>query len=381
MSAPGKAPPSRSRRIAIVHEWLVHPAGSELVLRELLAVCPGADVYGVVDGLAPADRAWLGVGHPRTTWLQRIPGAVRHYKAFLPLMPAAVAALDLRGYDLVISSNHAVAKGVRVPPGVPHLCYCHSPMRYAWDLRDTYLREAGLSTGLRGWAANRLLDRLQRWDRDTAQGVTQFVANSTFVAERIQRAYARDSLVIHPPVDTHYFTPDPAVPRESHYLAASRLVGYKRIPLLVEAFRHLPDRQLVVVGDGPDRDRVAAAAGPNVTILGHLPREALRHELRRARALLFAAEEDFGILPVEAQACGTPVIALGVGGVRDSIRADDHAAPTGRFFPTATVEAITAAIRGFEAAPPISTDACRHNAERFSVPRFHQALAELISSY
>ncbi len=372
--------PLAGRRVAIVHEWLVHPAGSELVLRELVALCPGADVYCLVDGLSDADRSALGVGRPRTTWLQRIPGAVRHYQKLLPLMPAAIGALDMAGYDLVISSNHAVAKGVRVPAGVPHLCYCHSPMRYAWDLRGTYLREAGLDRGVRGWLANRLLDRLQRWDRATAAGVTQFIANSTFVAARIRRAYGRDAVVIHPPVDTEYFTPEPSVERGPHYLAASRLVGYKRIPLLVEAFRHLPDRELVVVGDGPDRARVAAAAGPNVHLMGHLSREALRHQFRRARALLFAAEEDFGILPVEAQGCGCPVIAYGAGGIEDSIITDPGPARTGSFFPEPSVESILAAIHAFESAPPISPNACRQNATRFGIPQFHAAISSLLAA-
>jgi glycosyltransferase involved in cell wall biosynthesis len=359
-----------------VHEWLVHPAGSELVLRQLIAMHPGAHVYCLIDGLNDADRAWLGVGHPRTTWLQRLPGVTRHYQKLLPLMPAAIRGLDLTGYDLVISSNHAVAKGVRVPAGVPHVCYCHSPMRYAWDLRDTYLREAGLDRGVRGWLANRVLDRLQRWDRESARGVTQFVANSRYVADRIRRAYGREAEVVYPPVDTEYFTPEPLVERGTHYLAASRLVGYKRIPLLVEAFRHLPDRELVVVGDGPDRARVEAAAGPNVRVLGHLPREQLRHQFRSARALLFAAEEDFGILPVEAMACGTPVIAYGKGGALETITSS-----TGTFFHDPTPQAVAAAIRAFESSPLKSPTACRQNAERFSHHAFHQAMHKLLAEF
>jgi glycosyltransferase involved in cell wall biosynthesis len=372
-----------SPRVALVHEWLVQPAGSELVLRELVALCPGADLFCLLDGLSDADRAWLGVGHPRTTWLQHVPGAARHYPKLLPLMPAAIASLDLRGYDLVVSSSHAVAKGVRVPAGVPHLCYCHSPMRYAWDMRGTYLTAAGLTSGPRAWAANWLLDQLQRWDRRTARGVTQFVANSTYVAQRIRRAYDRESVVVHPPVDTTFFTPDPAVPRGAHYVAASRLVEYKRIPLIVEAFRHRPDRQLVVIGDGPERARVRALAGPNVTVLGHVTRPQLRHELRRARALLFAAEEDFGILPVEAQACGTPVLALGAGGALESVQHDaggTAGAATGRFFPEPTVPAILDALDAFETGPAIEPLACRRNAERFAVPQFRAAMQSLIAA-
>jgi glycosyltransferase involved in cell wall biosynthesis len=290
-------------------------------------------------------------------------------------MPFAIEQLDLSGFDLVISSNHAVAKGVRVPPGVPHLCYCHSPMRYAWDLRETYLQASGMHRGMRGWVARRLLDRLQRWDRQSATSVTQFVANSHFVASRIRMAYGRESRVVYPPVDTEFFTPDASVPRSHHYLAASRLVGYKRIPLLVEAFRHLPDRELIVIGDGEDRERVRNAAGPNVTVLGHVTRDELRHQLRQARALLFAAEEDFGILPVEAMACGTPVIALAKGGARETVTAE-----TGVFFEEPTVPSIVSAIQAFEAGDQPAERACRANAERFATSRFHHEMRHALAT-
>jgi glycosyltransferase involved in cell wall biosynthesis len=367
-------------RVALVHEWLVTAAGSEQVLRELRALFPGADLFCVIDGLSAADRQRLGVGRPRTTYLQWLPWVSRYYRLLLPLMPHAIEQLDLSRYDLVISNSHAVAKGVRPRPGSLHLCHCCSPVRYAWDLRERYLSEAGVGTGLRGVLLRHLLERLRRWDLAATTRVSAFVAISQFIAERIQRAYGRSSTVIFPPVDTGYYTIDDTVPRGTHYVTASRLVGYKQIPLIVEAFRALPDRELVVIGDGPDRDRVLAAAGPNVRWMGHQPQEVLRHELRRARAFLFAAEEDFGILPVEAQACGTPVIALGCGGSLETVVASgDHR--TGEFFAEATPEAIAAAIRAFEASPPPAPSDCRRNAEQFSTERFRSAFAQFVTEH
>jgi glycosyltransferase involved in cell wall biosynthesis len=328
----------------------------------------------VIDALTPADRQRLGVGHPTATWLQRLPWVSQYYRALLPLMPGAIEALDLSPYDLVLSSSHAVAKGVRPRADALHLCYCHSPMRYAWDLQDTYLAEAGVRRGLERRLLEHLLSRLRQWDHASASRVTTFVANSAFVAARIARAYGRSSVVVHPPVDTDFFTVDSGTPRGAHYVTASRLVGYKRVHAIVEAFRALPHLELQVVGDGPERARMLAAAGPNVTWRGRLADEALRHELRRARAFLFAAEEDFGILPVEAQACGTPVIALGRGGALETITPE-----TGAFFPEATPEAIAEAIRAFEARPAPSAAACRANAERFGVSRFQREMAALIA--
>jgi len=362
-------------RVALVHEWLVVPAGSEQVLQEMKAEFPQADVFCLVDKLADADRATLGVGHPHTSFLQNIPGVERHYRWMLPLMPTAVERLDLSEYDLVISNSHAVAKGVRVRPGALHICHCCSPMRYAWDLRDQYLEEAGLDRGIKGWLAGRMLDRLRSWDAEASVRVGEFIAISDFIADRIARSYGRPSTVIYPPVDTNYYTP--AGDRKESYLAASRLVSYKRLPAIVEAFRELPDRHLIVIGDGPDRQRVAAVAGPNVTLMGWQPREVLRAQLRQARAFLFAAEEDFGILPVEAQACGTPVIAFGRGGALETV-IDNGPARTGAFFSEPTPSAIAAAIRNFEGTPAPTQDICRANAERFSAQRFRREFSEFV---
>ena len=362
-------------RVALVHEWLVVPAGSEAVLQEMKAEFPQADVFCLVDKLSDADRTRLGVGYPNTSFLQHIPGIERHYRWMLPLMPTAVERLDLSAYDLVISNSHAVAKGVRVRADALHICHCCSPMRYAWDLRDQYLEEAGLDHGIKGWLAGQMLNRLRSWDAKASVRVSAFIAISDFIAARIARSYGRPSAVIYPPVDTNFYTPTGG--RKDYYVAASRMVSYKRIPAIVEAFRDLPDRHLIVIGDGPDRERVAAVAGPNVTLMGWQPREVLRAQLRQARAFLFAAEEDFGILPVEAQACGTPVIAYGQGGALETV-INSGPARTGAFFSEATPSAIASAIRTFDESPAPTRDACRANAERFSAERFRREFREFV---
>lgn len=364
-------------RVALVHEWLVVPAGSEQVLREMKIVYPEADVFCLVDKLTDTDRAALGVGRPTTTFLQRIPGVARFYRWLLPVMPIAIESLDLSAYDIVISNSHAVAKGVRVLPGALHICHCCSPMRYAWDLRAQYLEEAGLDRGVKGWLANKMLDRLRAWDASASRRVTEFIAISAFIADRIQRSYGRPSTVIYPPVYTDYYTP--AGPRGDTYVAASRFVSYKRIPAIVEAFRSLPDKQLIVIGDGPDRERVEAVAGPNVTLMGWQPRSVLLEKFRSARAFIFAAEEDFGIMPLEAQACGTPVIALGRGGSLETVIASGNKR-TGAFFSEATPIGIAAAIRAFEQESAPTADACRTNAEKFSAERFRAELSAYVSA-
>lgn len=355
--------------MAIVHEWLTTLGGSELVLKEMLAVYPDADLFALVDVMAPSDREALALtGRTvRTTWMQRVPGIGRRYRQLLPLMPTAVRGHDLRGYDIVISNTHAVSHRVRVPHGATHLVHCCSPMRYAWDLREAYLEESGLHRGISGMAARAMLEWMRRGDHKAAQLPHAYAGISAYIGERISRCYGREATVIYPPVDVSYFTPS-AGSREqgSFYLAASRMVPYKKLPMIAEAFaRHLPERELVIIGDGPEMERVRGAAGPNVRLLGAQPRDVLRDYLRRARAFVFAADEDFGILPVEAQACGTPVIAYGVGGARETVVEGQ----TGVFFGSQTPEAVARAVREFELAA-FDAGACRANAERFSVGRF-----------
>lgn len=361
-------------KVAIVHEWLTTLGGSELVLREILRVFPDAHVFVLVDKMSPDERAFIGVGEVRTSFLDAIPDIASRYRSLLPLYPAAIRGLNVGAFDLVISSSHAVAKNVRTRSGQLHISYCHSPMRYAWDLREQYLREAGLADGARGLLARTLLDALRRWDRRRSADVDAFVTNSNYVADRIRRAYGRSSTVIYPPVDVDFFTP--GARDESlgdYYATVSRFVPYKRVDVIARAFTQLPDRKLVIVGEGPDVDKVKAACGPNVKMLGRASRERVRTVLRGARAFLFAAEEDFGIAPVEAQACGAPVVALGRGGALETVVDSSDAARTGVFFREQTPESLAAAIREFERLPsPVSRDACRAKAQRFSEARFRQ---------
>lgn len=294
-------------------------------------------------------------------------------------MPLAIEQFDLSGYDVVISSAHAVSKGVLTGPDQLHISYVHSPIRYAWDLQHQYLRESGLDRGLKGWIAKWLLHKIRIWDSRTSAGVDHFVANSRFIGRRIRKVYGRDSHVIYPPVDVASFSF--CEEKKDYYLAASRLVPYKRMDLIVQSFAKMPDRKLVVIGDGPDMPKLQALATPNVTLLGFQPFDELKRHMQQARAFVFAAEEDFGITPVEAQACGTPVIAFGKGGSLETVvdSADPNIA-TGLWFFEQTTQAIIDAVMRFESlSSPISAKVCRQHAERFSVDRFREEFAHYVS--
>ncbi|HVZ48692.1 MAG TPA: glycosyltransferase, partial [Gemmatimonadaceae bacterium] len=289
--------------LAVVVDWITDSGGGETVLSETLKAFPGATVFSVVDTMGDAEHARLGIPRARTTWLQRLPAARRNYRPFLPLMPMALRGLDVSGFDTVLAISHAVAKAPPVRPGQRLLCLTLSPMRYAWDLREQYLAESGLDHGVRGAVVGAMLDRLRAWDLRTSARVDAYASISQHIAGRVRRNYGRESVVIFPPVDTDFFTPGagPDAARaagvpDAPYVTASRFVPYKRMDLIVRAFAGRPDRKLVVIGDGPDRDKVrAAAAGvSNVTFIGHAPREEMRRQLRGARAFVFAAEEDFG---------------------------------------------------------------------------------------
>ena len=360
-------------KIAIVHDWLVTYAGAERVLEQMLVMYPDADLYAVCDFLAESDRAFLHGKLPDTTFIQRLPFARRKYRTYLPLMPLAIEQLNLSAYDLVISSSHAVAKGVLTGPDQLHLSYVHSPIRYAWDLQHQYLRESRLDTGLKGWAAKWLLHKMRLWDVRTANGVDHFVANSTFIARRIWKVYRREAEVIHPPVAVDSFKL--TVPKEDFYLTASRMVPYKRIDLIVRAFSKMPERKLVVIGDGPDRTRIQALSSSNVRFMGYQPFRVLRDYMQRARGFVFAAEEDFGIVPVEAMACGTPVLAFGKGGVLETVVEGE----TGLFFREQSVDSLMEGIRRFEVAyQSFDPHLIRAQAETFSEERFRKAFSSLV---
>ena len=359
-------------RVAVVHDWLVDFAGAERALAGVLQCFPQADLFALLDCMPERERGPLGGKRASTTFLQRMPGIPGRLKYYLPVMPFAIEQLDVTGYDLVISSSHAVAHGVIVSPDALHVGYVYSPMRYAWDQQFTYLRGEGLESGLRGAALRWALHRLRIWDHRAAAGLDRIVADSAFAARRIGKAWRREAEVIPPPVDTEFFQPGGA--RQDHYVTVSRLVAYKRIDLLVAAFARMPDRRLTVVGDGPESANLRAAAPANVTFAGALGAEAMRAELQSARAFLFAAVEDFGIAPVEALACGTPVIALRRGGAAETVAGLEAGEPTGVFFDEQSPEAVVRAVRAFEAAPPgrITPEQCRRRAEGYAMARFRE---------
>ena len=354
-----------TNRVALVHDWLTAYVGGERVLEQMIMLFPEADLFTTIDTLPDTERAFLRGKRPITSFAQNTPLLRRHYRHFLPLLMLAVEQLDVSDAELVLSSSASVGKGVLTGPDQLHIAYVHSPMRYAWDLQHQYLRDAGLTRGVRALLARWLLHKARLWDTRTGNGVDHFIANSEFIARRIRKVYRREATVIYPPVDVNGFPLCEA--KEDFYLTASRLVPYKKVPAIVEAFRELPDRRLVVVGDGSDMSRVKALAGKNVEILGYQPTAVLRDLMQRAKAFVFAAEEDFGIAPVEAQACGTPVIAYARGGARETIRGLDRPRPTGLFFDTQSAEAIAAAIKSFERIQDRCTPtACSDNAMRFS---------------
>ena len=352
-------------KVAIVHEWLETYAGSERVLEQLIELFPQADLFTVCDFLPDSERGFLRGKVPTTSFIQRMPRARRWFRYYLGLMPLAVEQFDLAGYDLVLSSSHAVAMGALTGPGTLHVTYVHSPMRYAWDLQHQYLRQSGLDRGAKGAVTRWLLGRLRIWDHASAARPDVVLANSAWIAERIRKSWRRDSTVVHPPVDIEGFPFRPD--KGEAYVVASRLVPYKRVELVAEAFRAMPDRKLVVIGDGPSMPLLRRAAGdaPNIEIRGRLPQAELVATLQSARAFVFAAEEDFGIGMVEAQACGTPLIAYGKGGAADIVRNGE----TGVLFPEQSAAAIAEAVRRFETLS-IAPEACRANAERFSREAF-----------
>lgn len=367
-----------SMKTAIICDWLVAVGGAEKVIAQLIQCYPDADLFAVVDFVQPGQREFLQNKSIKTTFIQKLPFAKTRYRNYLPLMPFAIEQLDVSNYDLIISSSHAVAKGILTGPDQLHISYVHSPMRYAWDLQHQYLRQTGLDQKFSGIFARYFLHRMRLWDLRSSQGVDHFIANSNFIARRIEKTYRRESHVIYPPIEISRFTP--GTHKEDFYLAASRLVPYKRIDLIVESFNQLPDKKLIVIGDGPEFEKIKSKAGPNVSMTGYQSDEFLISHLQRAKAFIFAAEEDFGLMPLEAQACGTPVIAFGKGGALETVRDLNHEKPTGIFFPEQSIPSICAAVKKFEANPELyTTENCVENASRFSPATFRQRFKDFVA--
>ena len=367
---------------ALVHEWLTPRAtgGSELVVQEILT-CIDADLYALIDFESTNPDSYLHQRQIGTTFLQHLPGAKSGVQKYLPLMPLAIEQLDLRQYDVILSSSHAVAKGVLATPQQLHLCYCHTPMRYAWDLTFDYLHQSRLGHGLPGILTRYLLHRIRQWDVLSANRVDHFIANSRFTAQRIWRCYRRQADVIYPPVNVSRFTYNPD--KEDFYLTVCRLVGYKQVAPIVEAFNQ-NGKNLVIIGTGTELARLQQIAKSNVSILGYQSNSVVQDYLSRARAFVYAACEDFGIVLVEAQACGTPVIAYGVGGAAETVL-DIRSYPdcgTGILFPTQTTAAIMAAIATFETYHQQFQPAqIRIHAEKFADSVFRSQYLSLIDRY
>ncbi|MEZ2718749.1 glycosyltransferase family 4 protein [Niallia circulans] len=365
-------------KTAIIHDWLVVYNGAEKVLEELLKLFPDADLYSTVEHLEAKDRHFIQNKQVKTTFIQNLPFSKRKYRNYLPLMPLAIEQLDLSKYDLIISSSHAVAKGVITGPDQLHISYVYSPIRYAWDLQHQYLRESGLEKGIKSWITRFILHYVRNWDYRTANGVDFFMCVSDFIGRRIWKTYRREAKTVYPPVDVSAFTLREE--KEDFYLTASRMVPYKKIDTIVESFSLLPDKKLVVIGDGPDFKKIKAKAGSNVMLMGYQPFDVLKDYMQRAKGFIFAAEEDFGIAPLEAQACGTPVIAYGKGGSRETVRGyNESTSPTGLFFYEQNVEAIAAAVQKFEQIQIDSID-CRNHSLYFSNERFQKEFKAFIDT-
>jgi len=360
-------------KVAFVQDWLVDKGGAESALTAMLELWPDAPVYTLVYDQHGPCQTFLEGHQVNTSFLQKLPQATRRYRSFLPLMPLAIEQFDLSAYDIIISNSYAVAKGVLTGPDQLHISYCCSPIRYAWDLQHQYLREARLERGARSMLARLLLHYIRLWDTRTANGVDEFIAISEFIARRVWKVYRREATIIYPPVDVDNF--ELCEQKENFYLTASRMVPYKRMDLIVEAFSRMPDKRLVVIGDGPDFKKIQARAKSNVELLSYRSFDVLKDHMQRAKAFIFAAEEDFGIVPAEAQACGTPVIAYGKGGALETV----IDGKTGLFFREQNVESLQDAVHRFEnGTTHFDPSTLRRNAKRFSKERFQREFHEFV---
>ena len=366
-------------KIAIVHDWLISIGGAEKVLKEILNVYPEADLYCLLDYFKEPERKLILNGKKaKTSYLQQIPGAKKYYRYMVPFLFRAIEKFDLKDYNLVISSSHAVAKGVVTGKDQVHICYCHTPIRYVWNMKKTYLQQI---PGKARKIAGNQLNRLQKWDLVTASNVDHYIANSRFVADRILKNYGKQSKVIHPPVDIDFYHLPEAgdvPPRpKPYYLIVSRLVHYKRVDLIVEAFNRMPDKNLVVVGEGPQLQDLEKKALENISFTGFLKSEEVRQYMQHADAMVLTAIEDFGITSLESQACGTPVVAFNFGGYKESVVHEE----TGVLFNSQTVQSIINGVEAFtikkDQFDPIQI---RSHALLFSTERFREYTSEFIRS-
>ncbi|MBE2245712.1 MAG: glycosyltransferase [Candidatus Competibacteraceae bacterium] len=366
-------------RIAIIHDWLITPGGSEKVLKELLYLLRNHDttLFTLMDFLSDEDRLNFLFGKKtQTSFLQTIPGIHRNYKYYLPLFPKAIRSLNTSDFDLIISSSHSVAKGVRKYPGQMHISYCHTPMRYIWDLRKQYMIDHGVNSGLKRLLVKPMVKKLRKWDYETAANVDFFIANSKHISKRIKQHYEKESTVIYPPVNTSFFSSYEK--KEDFFVTASRLVPYKKVGLIAEAFAALPDKRLIIIGNGSCWQQIRKNLSSNIEMIQYDTSEVLRYYLQRARAFIFAAEEDFGITPVEAMACGTPVIGYNKGGLLETVKDGI----SGQFFQHQTVKSIVDAIYRFENDAEIfQPQKISQTVAPFSQLRFRKEISDYLFSH
>lgn len=358
-------------RSAIVHDWLLSAVGGgEKVLEAIHRLFP-SKIHTLVQSPGGLKNTYFEKLQIESSFIQKFPMAEKKYKNYLPFFPMAIEHFDLTSYDLVISSSHCAAKGVITTPDQVHVCYCHTPMRYAWDLTHQYLRESKLDRGLKGFFAKLILHYLRGWDVHSSSRVDHFVANSQYVAKRIEKFYSRKAEVIYPPVDLDFFQEE--TDKDDYYLTASRMVPYKRVDLIVEAFGQMPEKKLVVIGDGPEWKKVVSKGKRNIELIGYQTDEVLKKYMQKAKGFVFAAVEDFGIVPVEAMASGTPVIAFGKGGVKETVVNEE----TGLFYLEQTVQSIVDAVQTFEKME-FSPNKCRKRAELFSLECFNRRFSSFV---
>lgn len=361
-------------RKALVHDWYYVSGGAEKVIHSFNNVWDDFDHFALIDFMSENDRDFVLKGKKvNTSFIQRLPTAKRNHRKFLQFFPYAIEQFDLRNYDVVLSSSASVAKGVLTNHNQLHICYCHSPMRYAWDLYNQYLEEAKLNRGLKGTYAKYILHKVRNWDIISSNRVDYFIANSNYIAKRIKKIYNREATVIYPPVDVEAFNLQEE--KEDFYFTASRMVSYKKIDLVVRAFNEMPHKKLIVSGDGPDFKKIKRIAKPNISFLGFVENQTLKEYMQKAKAFVFASEEDFGIIPVEAQACGTPVIAFGKGGIKETVVPE----VTGVFFNEQTEISIIEAIERFEQMK-FDPKVIRESVLRFSKERFESEIKDFVES-
>ncbi|MCX8026855.1 MAG: glycosyltransferase family 4 protein [Thermodesulfovibrionales bacterium] len=362
----------KAYKVALVHDWLMTMGGAEGVLDAIYEIYP-ADIFTLICDYNAIKKMSFQQAKINTSFIQSLPFAKKHYRKYLPLMPFAIEGFDLSEYDIIISSSHAVAKGVITNSNQLHISYMHTPIRYAWDMYHLYLKQSGFKKGIKGLLAKMILHYIRIWDVGSINRVDYLIANSNYIKKRIWKVYKRDAEVIYPPVDVLSF--DFRQKKEDYFITVSRMVPYKRIDLIVSAFSRLPDLKLMVIGDGPDMNKIKSIASKNVEFLGWLKHDELKKYMQTARCLVFAAEEDFGIVPVEAQACGCPVISYAKGGTLETV----VNGKTGIYFYKQDVDSLINTVRYFlEIEDRFDPELIRRHSENFSKEIFKERFRDFI---